>query len=263
MALVGAALLLSGCGGGSSDPATTKTAGSSAAAGSSSSPAGPSSGAGSPDAQARQGGAGSSGQSQAESLAAGGGADSAAPTGKGQKHGERIAAPKGPTEQAPTPAQVAHATVADMSLQSPAAIAAEGSLGRIPATYTCDGKNSWPQFHWGGVPPGTAELAFFAMNLQPVQEQIFFDWAVAGIDPGLEGIEAGQLPRGAVVGTNGFGRRGYSICPPGAGETYMFAVYALPRRLDPQKGFDPLQLRQEVLDASGNAGLLPAVYERG
>jgi hypothetical protein len=171
--------------------------------------------------------------------------------------------PKGPAEQAPTPEQVAHATVADMSLESPAIVASGGSPGRLAATYTCDGKDSWPALHWGGVPAGTAELALFAMNVQPVEEKLFVDWAVAGIDPSLASIEADRLPKGAVVGTNSFGNRGYSICPPGAGEIYMFALYALPQSLSPQRGFDPRELRKEILAVSGNVGLLPTVYERG
>ena len=190
------------------------------------------------------------------------GADSKG-TGSGSKHSPHIIPPKGPTEQAPTPEQVAHATVADMSLQSPAIVASGGSPGRLAATYACDGQNSWPALHWGGVPAGTAELALFVMNVQPVEEQLFVDWAVAGLDPGLEEIEAGKLPKGAVVGTNGFGKRGYSICPPGTGEIYMFALYALRQSLAPSKGFDARELRKEVLGASGNVGLLPAVYERG
>jgi phosphatidylethanolamine-binding protein (PEBP) family uncharacterized protein len=183
--------------------------------------------------------------------------------GQGQKQGPRIAQPKGPPEQAPTPAQVANATVADMRLESPAIIAAAGSPGHLAATYTCDGENSWPELHWSGVPAGTAELAVFAMNIQPVEGQLFVDWAVAGLDPGLEDIEAGKLPKRAILGTNGFGKRGYSICPPGAGEIYMFAVYALPTALSPPKGFDSRELRKEVLGVSGNVGLLPAVYARG
>ncbi len=150
-----------------------------------------------------------------------------------------------------------------MSLQSPAIVASAGSPGRLAATYTCDGENSWPELQWGGVPPGTAELILYAMSVQPVEEQLFVDWALAGLDPNLTGIEADRLPRGAVVGTNGFGKRGYDICPSGAGEIYMFALYALPRRLSPRPGFDARELRREILDVSGNVGLLPAVYARG
>ena len=150
-----------------------------------------------------------------------------------------------------------------MSLQSPAIVAAAGHPGSLAATYTCDGKNSWPKLQWAGVPDGTAELILYAMSVQPVDEQLFVDWAVAGLDPGLEGIEAGKLPKGAVEGTNGFGKRGYSLCPAGAGEIYMFAIYALPQELSPPKGFDARELRHEILAVSGNVGLLPAVYARG
>jgi phosphatidylethanolamine-binding protein (PEBP) family uncharacterized protein len=112
------------------------------------------------------------------------------------------------------------------------------------------------------VPAGSAELILYAMSLQPVEEKLFVDWAVAGLDPGLTGIDSGELPKGAVIGTNGFGRRGYDICPAGAGETYMFALYALPRSISPSRGFDAREMRQDILDVSGDVGLLPAVYER-
>jgi phosphatidylethanolamine-binding protein (PEBP) family uncharacterized protein len=139
-----------------------------------------------------------------------------------------------------------------------------GSDGALPAPYTCDGKDSWPQLDWQGVPPGTEELVLFAMNAQPVGGKLFFDWAVAGLDPSLQGLEAGKLPKGAVIGTNSFGKSDYEICPPaGQAETYVFALYALPKRLSPAKGFDPHALREAALGASGNAGLLAVSYARG
>lgn len=261
LALAVAALLLAGCGGGSSDQSST-AAGDSASSASgaegtsaSGSPQGPSAGGGSSAAAGKQAGSASSGSAAGSQGSAAGSA--------GAKHGAHIAVPKGPKEHAATPKELEEATVADMSLESPAIIASAGHLGRLDATYTCDGKDSWPQLKWGGVPPGTTELALFAMNLQPVNEKIFFDWALAGIDPSLTEIQPGKLPKGAITGTNGFGKVGYSLCPQGAGETYMFALYALPTSLSPARGFDPLELRKRVLDVSGNAGLLPAVYERG
>ena len=101
------------------------------------------------------------------------------------------------------------------------------------------------------------------MNLQPVQEKLFFNWAVAGLDPSLDEIGSGQLPGGAVVGRNSFGKVGYELCPEGSAETYMFALFAVPKKLSASKGFDPLALRQEVLDNSGNVGLLALNYVRG
>ena len=42
----------------------------------------------------------------------------------------------------------------------------------------------------------------------------------------------------------------------------MFAIYALPRSLSPPKGFDARELRHQILDVSGNVGLLAAIYAR-
>lgn len=258
LALAVAALLLSGCGGGSSDPqSSSESEGSTAASNSADQASQKSPAAGTPQGKAK----GSASHNGSANRA---GAQAQSPAGQdGQKHGPHIKQPKGAPEQGPTPEQIASATVADVTLRSPAIVGSVGTLGRLSSAYTCDGEGKWPALRWSGVPSGTAELVLFAMNLQPVEGRIFFDWAVAGLGPGLESIEAGKLPSGAVVGTNGFGKRGYEICPGGAGETYMFALYAVPQGLSPAKGFDPLTLREQVLAASGNVGFLPTVYERG
>jgi phosphatidylethanolamine-binding protein (PEBP) family uncharacterized protein len=157
--------------------------------------------------------------------------DGGSSTGEGGKHGARITLPKGPQEHGPTPAERADATLASISLSSPALRPGLGSTLVLPASYTCDGKDSWPALRWAGVPEGTAELALFAMNLQPVNEELFVDWAVTGIDPDLDGIEAGTLPKSAVTGRNSYGKNDYSICPTGSAETYVFILYALPQHL--------------------------------
>lgn len=257
LALPVAALLLCGCGGGSSADSTSSSPGegttASAQGGGGSAGSGQGQGAGS----SKQGEGG--GGAQSDPTAQGGSS-----SGSGQKHGPHIAQPKGQREQAPTPAEVAKATVADMTLQSPGLAATAEGPARLPATYTCDGKDSWPTLRWSGVPAGTAELILYAMNVAPVEGKLFVDWAVAGLSPSLEGVEAGQLPKGAIVGTNSFGKQGYSICPPsGSGEVYIFAVYALPKALSPAKGFDARELRRQVLDVSGDVGLLSAYYARG
>jgi phosphatidylethanolamine-binding protein (PEBP) family uncharacterized protein len=183
---------------------------------------------------------------------------------KAGKHGPAVSRPEGEREPEITPEQRAESTVADITLSSPALQSNGTSTSTLPAAYTCDGKDGWPALEWQDVPAGTAELALFAMNVQPVKERIFFDWALAGLDPALGGLEAGSLPKGVVTGKNSFGQEGYSICPPqGEGETYMFVLYALPKPLGPKQGFDPLALREEALKVSGNAGLMAASYSRG
>jgi phosphatidylethanolamine-binding protein (PEBP) family uncharacterized protein len=180
------------------------------------------------------------------------------------KQGPHVVPPKGPPEPEITSQQRSEATVASMALSSPALGApTANSAPALPSAYTCDGKDNWPRLDWQGVPPGTSELVLFAMSVQPVEGKLFFDWAVAGLIPRLTSLNAGQLPAEAVTGRNGFGQLGYSICPAGSGgETYLFALYAIPKALSPSKGFDPGDLRKQVLQASGNAGLLAVSYSR-
>jgi len=257
LALVLSALMLAGCGGGSSD-SSSSTAAAADASGSSDAP-GSVTGANSATAGATgtTNGAGGGGPSGGGSSANG------AQTSGGSKHGPKIAQPKGEPEPGITPQQRQEATVASMILESPSSQASSGGPQTLPATYTCDGKGTSPALRWQGVPQGTAELVLFTMNIQPVEGQLFFDWAAAGLRPDLTEIEAGKLPSGAVVGRNSFGKAGYEICPEGSGETYMFAVFALPEKLSPAQGFDPSALRKEVLDTSGNVGLLALSYARG
>lgn len=265
LVLAVAALALAGCGGGSSDSSSTEassaggsSSGSPSSSGSSaatSNGAGGEAGGGSAAAEAKAGGSG---------KAEGGGSGAQGePASAGSKHGPRVPQPKGAPEPGITPQQRSEATVADMILQSPSVQPSSAGPPALPALYTCDGKNMSPALQWKGVPPGTAELALFAMSIQPVNEKLFFDWAVAGLSPDLQEIEAGKLPKGAVVGRNSSGKTGYEICPPGAGETYMFALFAVPKKLSPSQGFDPLTLRKSVLDSSGNVGLLALDYAHG
>jgi phosphatidylethanolamine-binding protein (PEBP) family uncharacterized protein len=249
LALATAALfVLAGCGGSDPEPSEGSSAAATVEGADSQDEGGEGSGQGSPRTSS-QGGAGSSG---------------ASPDSTADSQNQRLAIPEGPREQAPTAAQQAGATLATIVLQSPAIRSpSPESIGALPAAHTCDGADSWPALQWRGIPSGSAELVLFAMNTEPVGGEIFFDWALAGLDPSLGGIEAARLPSGAILGQNSFGERGYSICPPAGKETYMFALYALPKRLSPPRGFDPGALRKEILALSASVGFLPATYSRG
>jgi phosphatidylethanolamine-binding protein (PEBP) family uncharacterized protein len=249
LALVLAGLLLGGCGG--DDPSAGTGDGESTA----------SSAAAAQEDTASPERAGDKEQGAAEKQSAAPKASSGPAAQSGQKHGPPIAQPEGEREQAPSANEIAEATVTDITLSSPSVPPGAGGPAPLPATYTCDGKGEWPALSWSGVPTDSAELILYAMNLAPVAGKLFVDWAVAGIDPALTGLAAGELPRGAVIGTNSFGKRGYEICPEGS-ETYVFAVYALPRSLSPGPGFDARELRKQILDVSGNVGLLPVAYVR-
>lgn len=236
-----AALVLSGCGGdgGSSQSNSTgTTSGSSSEAG-----------AGDGTAQKPQG---------QEKQAQGGGEESTA----GGRQGPKVPRPKG--ERAPkiSSKQRANATKVNMTVELGGLVRPDGYHDALAKASTCDGKDVPPTVSWDGTPSSAKELILFALNLAPIDEKLFFDWAVAGLDPSLSEIKEGKLPQGAVVGKNSFGKRAYSICPPDAkkGETYIFIVYAIPRRLSPKPGFDPLALREGALAQHGNSGFLATTY---
>ena len=252
LAALAALLVLSGCGGGSGSGTTTPSASTQQQS---------SSGPQDPAPKPQQGNSSSSSSSQKKAADTAQAPPGAASQGAA-KHGRHIALPKGKPEPSPTPKELAQATVADMTLTSPSLPPPTGGATSLPASYTCDGKGIWPALQWQGVPTGTAELALLVMNAQPVQGKLFFDWALAGIDPSLTAIEAGRLPKGAIAGQNSFGKDGYEICPP-QGETYIFALYALPDPLKAKQGFDPHALREAILAQSGNVGLMAASYVRG
>ena len=234
--VLAAVLALAGCGGGddsSSDSVTTGTGAAEAGDG--------------------------PGAKQDEKGAKGQGKQSAGES-EGGKQGPNAPQPKSEREPGITPKQRSKATTASVTLESPGF----SSGVALPAKYTCDGANTSPPLRWSGVPEEAAELVLMVLNFQPVNEALFFDWAVAGLDPSLEKIAEGKLPADAIVGKNSFGKQGYGLCPPGAeSENYIFMLYAIPEVLSPEEGFDPLKLREEVLAQSGNVGLLGTSYKRG
>ena len=255
MLLAFAVLVLAGCGGASSEDSTS---GSSAAAG-----AAKEGGASGSDAGKQQGSpsAATQGKADGKGTEAGEGPGGSSPSPSAPD--AKVKRPKGEPEPPITPQQRSEATVASIELESPALQTVPSGVDRLPAANTCDGADSSPEIRWKGVPAGTQELVLFAMNSRPVAGKIFFDWAVAGIDPTADGLEAGKLPRGAVIGQNSFGQAAYSICPPqGTSETYIFALYAVPQPLGARKGFDPKALRQQAGELAGNGGLMAAAYSR-
>lgn len=199
----------------------------------------------------------------------GGPPSSSAASGADQKVARRrrshvhLVLPSANSKPAPklTPAQQARLTVADISLSGAGITQHVGSTGTIARQYTCAGANSSPPLRWSGVPAGTKEMVLFAMSLVPVSNKLFFDWAVAGLNPGSGGIPASQLPPGAIVGRNSYGQTAYSICPPGGKrESYVFAVYALPQHLSIAPGFDPATVREQAKQVARHAGLLVGSY---
>jgi hypothetical protein len=104
----------------------------------------------------------------------------------------------------------------------------------IPALYTCDGKDVSPPLEWGAVPSTTKELAVFMLALTPNKATgrltTSVVWSMAGVNPRLHRLGAGEVPAGAHVGVSNTGKsQPYSVCAPrGQVTNYQFALYAVP-----------------------------------
>jgi len=239
--------VVTGCGGGSSSaPGTT---GSSTAAAPASTK--PSAGTGNSGDTAATGGrkaqkqAGEGQAQEAEKPS-----KSQGESGKDEKKHPPLELPKGPPEPKITKAEKERAPAAELEVILP---------GGLTAANTCEGKNLSPVITWGKIPSGTAELAIFAVNTKPVNGALHYDWALAGVDPSLTGLKAGEVPKGAVLGRNGSGQIGYSLCPKGSEpETYIFSVYAVSKRLSPKQGFEALAFRKQASRGSEQVGLAAA-----
>lgn len=122
------------------------------------------------------------------------------------------------------PSRTARRPAARIPLTSPAI-----KHGALPARYTCDGSNVAPPLRWGAIPSGIEELAIFALGITHKQPPVSVEWAIAGVNPALHKIAAGELPSGAFFELTSNGGRRYSICPSrGKTEQYDFLIYALP-----------------------------------
>lgn len=185
-------------------------------------------------------------------------ARSAAPAAQhAAKSRAHLSLPSGPPEPAVTPTQRAKAAIADIALTSPAIPHLEGLTGQLPFRYTCKGQNTPPPLRWRGIPTDAAELQLYVMSLRPVDDKLFFNWAVAGLNPKLTRLQPANLPAGAIVGRNGYGHTTYSICPQaGEREQYVFALFALPTRHPPKQGYNPLVLRKQIIGHTHSAGVL-------
>lgn len=105
--------------------------------------------------------------------------------------------------------------------------------GRLPAKFTCDGKNASPPLLWSKPPEGTRSLALVCSD-PDAPSGTFYHWAIYDMSPDTgklpEHYPAAGLGKGPLQATNDFGRTGYSgPCPPkGHGvHRYFFRLYAL------------------------------------
>ncbi|MGA2454536.1 MAG: hypothetical protein ABSG93_13545 [Solirubrobacteraceae bacterium] len=145
--------------------------------------------------------------------------------------------------------------VAKIAFASPALV-----NGRIPALYTCNGRNISPPLEWGAVPPGTGELAVFVLGFTPnpggKTYAATIEWAVARVNPALHKLAAGVLPAGATVGRNSENKKRYSICPKNKKVIqYQFELYAVSASASIPANFVGFPIVAQLSNAKPSSGV--------
>lgn len=162
------------------------------------------------------------------------------------------------------PAKIPHTSI---SFKSPAIVGTA-----IPARYTCDGQDISPPFEWGAVPAGTRELVILLLGIVPSftpgKYTVATDWGIAGLNPALHKLAAGQVPPGAHLGRTAEGSSHYTLCPSkGVTANYQFSVYAVPTSVTVPQEFGDQQVLSGLASnnptlASRSSGGFPAAYKR-
>jgi len=112
--------------------------------------------------------------------------------------------------------------------------------GSIPSQYTCEGADLSPPLEWTGAPDGTRSFALIVDDPDapdPAKPQrVYVHWVAYNIPASTtklpENAAKTGLPRGAMHGTNDWGKQTYGgPCPPIGRHRYFFKLYELDNEL--------------------------------
>jgi Raf kinase inhibitor-like YbhB/YbcL family protein len=111
------------------------------------------------------------------------------------------------------------ANLKQIALTSPAFVAG----GPIPREYTCDGRDVSPPLRWSGVPASATQL-YLVMLDRSSKQGTFHHWAMR-FPPTVRALDAGEVPPGAQLSANDFGRSGYGgPCPPRGDPAHHYLI---------------------------------------
>ena len=134
----------------------------------------------------------------------------------------------------------------------------------INARYTCSGEGIAPSLGWTAVPDETASLALVVTDLDAND---FVHWVIANISPSTFGVPEGEVPVGAIEGSNGASTDAVPSvgwtppCPPkGATHHYRFTLYALDQQIDLPTGSPSADIMTFIDNTSLLAAQLTGVY---
>jgi Raf kinase inhibitor-like YbhB/YbcL family protein len=134
----------------------------------------------------------------------------------------------------------------------------------LPRSITCKGAGTSPGLDWSGTPRDARSLALVVLDRNAPGGR-FAHWTLWNLDPRLTRIEAGQAPKDAVDGKNGFGKIGWGPpCPPKGNppHDYEFTLYSLKRPLDLKRGAAVNSVLGAIARSAISRGTLTGYYSR-
>lgn len=152
------------------------------------------------------------------------------------------------------------ANAASFTIKSPAF----SDNDRLPVTYTCNGKSKPPALTWANPPEKTQSFVLIVYCPDAGIGGPFYNWVLYNIPANATGLDLDNenLPRGTLVGLNGYGELGYaSPCPPDARtHHYVFLLYALDTLLDLPEEADIEQVHSAIRYHILNEAQLTGIY---
>jgi phosphatidylethanolamine-binding protein (PEBP) family uncharacterized protein len=140
---------------------------------------------------------------------------------------------------------------------------------QIPGNYRCDTRAVWVPLRWRGLPAGTQELVLYMVRFGnptahtggQVKAEIKAEAMVVGLKPTLEGLSPGKFPAGSTLGIHAPTNQQVSICPPkGVTQNLLFRIYALPHKLNVNKGSQNANLVTKLNGEALEVGTFIAHY---
>jgi Raf kinase inhibitor-like YbhB/YbcL family protein len=136
--------------------------------------------------------------------------------------------------------------------------------GPIPATHTCDAKDTSPELHWSHVPPDTRSFALI-MDDPDASSGTFTHWVLFDVPASVGSLSEKEASIG-IPGRNDFQREGYAgpCPPPRRGEhRCFFRLYALDvPSLDLPRGATRLEVERTMRSHILGDTELMGLYER-
>ncbi len=123
-----------------------------------------------------------------------------------------------------------------------------GQGERIPAAYTCEGRDESPALTWSGAP---ADAKSFVLLCDDPDAPVgtWVHWVLYDLPPTLTRLHQGvpadaSLTEGGMNGLNSWHKLGYGgpCPPPGKPHRYFFVLYALDATLDLKPGATQAQV---------------------